>query len=197
MLFFSSDQHFGHANIIKYCERPFADVPEMNKALIDRWNDTVRHGDTVFVLGDWSMKKDLSLIGIAKQLHGHKLLMPGNHDQCFPVRSKHQEWRKIYMENGFEYVFDVFSLKFPIFGRTFNISHFPYTEDHTSDARYADYRPVDDGSWLICGHIHEKWKVKDRQINVGVDQWDFKPVSEDELVNIVIHAEEPGFMYVD
>ncbi|WP_258934193.1 hypothetical protein [Nesterenkonia pannonica] len=49
--FFTSDHHFGHANIIRYCDRPFADVAEMDEAMIDRWNETVSPDDEVWVLG--------------------------------------------------------------------------------------------------------------------------------------------------
>lgn len=71
----------------------------------------------------------------------------------------------------------------PLDGALF--SHFPYTGDHTSDDRYADLRALDSGGPIIHGHVHDSWRIKDRQFNVGVDVNDFKPVSEDELADWV------------
>jgi len=51
--------------------------------------------------------------------------------------------------------------------------------------KYAMWRPQDDGHWLLCGHVHDKWKTMHKMINVGVDAWNFQPVSEVEIVRIV------------
>ena len=53
-LWLTSDLHFGHENIIRYCDRPFADVDAMNRALVDRWNEVVGDDDVVWVLGDFA-----------------------------------------------------------------------------------------------------------------------------------------------
>ena len=52
IIWFSSDQHFGHRNVINFCDRPYADVKEMNQSLIDNWNSVVSNNDIIFVLGD-------------------------------------------------------------------------------------------------------------------------------------------------
>ena len=54
--FFTSDTHFGHENIIKYCGRPFKDVEKMNERLIKNWNEVVKDTDTIFHLGDFSFR---------------------------------------------------------------------------------------------------------------------------------------------
>lgn len=77
-LFVISDTHFGHENIIGYCGRPFSCAAEMDEAIVDRWNATVRPQDHVYHLGDVAMKKPH--LEIVKRLNGHKRLIPGNHD---------------------------------------------------------------------------------------------------------------------
>lgn len=78
-IFFTADQHFGHKNIIKYCNRPFSSVEEMNKVMIDKWNEVVGKEDTVYVIGDFIWTKKLCN-EILTSLKGHIKLVPGNHD---------------------------------------------------------------------------------------------------------------------
>ena len=172
--YFTSDTHFGHKNIIKYCNRPFADVDEMNKALIDNWNDVVRPSDEVYHLGDVSLGQIKDTLPLAKQLHGHKFLVRGNHDRCW----QNADWMAAYQDVGFKICQD--SLHFD----DFVVCHFPYTGDSQADDRYVSDRPVDEGKWLLHGHVHDEWKIKDRLINVGVDVWDYHPVSYDVLNEI-------------
>src|SRR4051812_8195892 len=81
-LYFTSDLHFGHQRIIELCNRPFGSVEEMNQTIIDRWNDTVKNDDTVFVLGDVAMGKISDSLPLVKKLKGNKHLVSGNHDRC-------------------------------------------------------------------------------------------------------------------
>ena len=83
-VFVVSDPHFGHANIIKYCHRPFADADEMDRQLIARWNAAVLSAATVWLLGDVTVKPD-KLGALQRQLNGRKVLVAGNHDQPHPV----------------------------------------------------------------------------------------------------------------
>ena len=77
-IFVTSDTHFGHANIIGYCGRPFGSVSEMDEELVSRWNSVVKAQDHVYHLGDVTMRKaDLSIV---RRLNGHKRLVFGNHD---------------------------------------------------------------------------------------------------------------------
>jgi calcineurin-like phosphoesterase family protein len=192
-LYFTSDHHFGHRNIIDYCERPFESVEEMTEIMIDRWNEVVHTKDTVYYGGDLSMgaRKGTNIGEILSRLNGYKILMPGNHDECFRMRKKWRGWESAYLFAGFHEIIDEYWIDLEIQGQNFRFSHFPYgAEDHTSEARFVECRPPDEGDWLICGHIHEKWKVKDKQINIGVDVWDFYPVHEDALIQIVRDHDE-------
>lgn len=74
MIYFSSDHHFGHLNIIQYCKRPFSSVEEMNEEMARRWNSVVNPDDTVYYLGDFSLVLD-PVEAIAPHLNGKKFLL--------------------------------------------------------------------------------------------------------------------------
>jgi calcineurin-like phosphoesterase family protein len=80
-IFVTSDTHFAHYNIIKYCNRPFSDLIEMHECLIKNWNDIVSPDDLVFHLGDFQMPSDFYILNkIVTRLNGDKILIKGNHD---------------------------------------------------------------------------------------------------------------------
>ena len=64
-------------------------------------------------------------------------------------------------------------------------SHFPYRGDSREHERYPDHRAVDNGAVLLHGHVHERWKVRDRQVNVGVDVWDFRPITDHQILEAI------------
>ena len=80
MNYYIADLHLGHANCIRFDERPFADADEMNKALVDNWNNVVTNADTVHILGDFIWSKESLWPGCLEQLKGNKVLIRGNHD---------------------------------------------------------------------------------------------------------------------
>jgi calcineurin-like phosphoesterase family protein len=81
MDFFIADPHFGHANIVIYCGRPFKDVDEMDRVIIENWNSTVKSEDTIFILGDFSWGNSDRILQYINALSGRKILVAGNHDQ--------------------------------------------------------------------------------------------------------------------
>ena len=180
MLFFTADHHFGHANIIKYCDRPFSDVDEMNLALVERHNDVVGPDDEVWVLGDVAMGNRAETLRYVGRLHGRKILIPGNHDTCWRGHRKAARNRSLYLECGFERIVDE-ETTLELAGQPVMLSHFPYRNDGPADEAYARFRPDDRGDWLLHGHVHETWRQLGRMINVGVDVWDFRPVPADTI----------------
>lgn len=196
----TSDLHFWHANIIKFCNRPFATVEEMNEVLISNWNAVVQPEDTVYVVGDFSMAfRPVELY--TKRLNGKKILVAGNHDFCHPghKKGKNEDNRKIwtqkYIDQGFAEIHIVTELQIPGVAN-FKVCHLPYVDaaqDDTWDGgkiRYESHRLKDEGQPLLCGHVHEKWSARYTSngtimINVGVDSpgmpWHMRPASLKEI----------------
>ncbi len=182
---FTADLHLGHANIIGYCARPYADVAEMDAALIDGWNDTVDEDDTVWVLGDvalGSIEHGMRAIG---RLRGRKLLVPGNHDRCWRGWGRRaEEWAERYLAAGFESVRQG-PVQVRVGGHPALADHFPYQGDSQAQDRFVEHRPVDRGSWLLHGHVHEQWGQRHRMINVGVDVCGYRPIAEESVAALI------------
>ena len=87
-IFYISDTHFGHTNILSFDKRPFPNVEVMDAELVRRWNDRVAAQDTVYILGDFSWYTMERSVEIAKSLNGNKFLIKGNHDRCNDGRFK-------------------------------------------------------------------------------------------------------------
>lgn len=84
MIYFTSDLHFGHESVLKFCDRPFANLKEMERALIGRFNRIVKKEDTVYILGDFAYKIPAKEADkILQKLNGHKTLLIGNHDRNY------------------------------------------------------------------------------------------------------------------
>jgi len=179
MRFFTSDTHFGHSNIIKYCNRPFADAGEMDRAIIANWNAVVKPLDEVYHLGDVAFTSPERAKHILSILNGYKILILGNHDRS---GMKMKEW-------GFQEVHQ--SLQIELQGGIIaNLSHYPYrgSNDAFHKPRFDTKNLNDDGRLLLNGHVHTSWKTKlgkfkNHMINVGVDVWNYHPISEDQLLN--------------
>lgn len=193
MMWLTADTHFGHKRIGELAGRLHVDVHEGDALLKARWVERVHAGDEVYILGDLAMGDFRQSLELVASLPGRKRLIPGNHDRVHPVYkgspAKRSEWRTAYEEAGLE----VLALEAELDlggGLIVRASHFPYEGDHSEHDRHVDWRPVDDGRWLVHGHVHELWKVKDRMVNVGVDVWDYAPVSFDEVRSLIIEEEE-------
>lgn len=191
-IWLTSDQHFWHTNVIKYCDRPYIDVVSMNEDLIARYNAVVKPEDTVYHLGDFCMAfRPVELY--AYRLNGTKYLIPGNHDFCSPAHKKSNTpekralWEQKYIDAGFAEVLPLnHYLDIPDGPRVL-LSHMPYRNQEPGGhgEKHAEWRPIDKGEWLLHGHIHQLWQVKGRMINVGVDVWNYAPVSLDSIRELI------------
>jgi len=189
---FTADLHFGHVNIIRYCARPFASVAEMDDALVARWNDVVADDDEVYVLGDVALGPIAATLPLVGRLRGTKLLVPGNHDRCWPGHGpKAEGWVERYLDAGFAAVLpEVVELQ--LGGTAALACHFPYRGDSHAEERFLPHRPTDDGRVLLHGHVHTSWRVDGRQINVGCDVWEYRPVAEAELIAVLKDVSKNG-----
>jgi len=160
----------------------------MSVDLVTRHNKVVNEQDAVWVLGDIAMGNTVKNLNWAAQCVGHKTLLTGNHDKNFRRGGVERTgWDMKYADlGGFETVLHGTHKVELSSGEVVLVSHFPYTNaDHTDD-RYASMRPADDGqTWLLHGHVHEKWRQRGRMINVGVDAWAGAPVSEDTILELI------------
>ncbi len=191
MRFFISDTHFCHQNIIRFCDRPFADVEEMNEALIDNWNSVVSGDDTVYHLGDVALGKWVEWDSILTRLNGYKVLVVGNHERIFAKESEKNR-RRFATEypKWFEQIhtnIEGFELAN---GTKVNLSHFPYDGDSHDGDRFTDVRLADRGLTLIHGHTHRNQIVSHSragtlQIHVGADAFNYTPVSEDQIIALI------------
>ena len=167
MKWFTSDTHFGHANIIKYDNRPFQSIEEHDNELIRRWNVVVKPGDVVYHLGDFSwhnkeaqVENILRVENILSQLNGTKILIYGNHDSDSVKRSP--RWAKVtpydeITEQGQKIV--LFHYRMVVWNRSHH------------------------GSWALHGHSHGSLPVNHdaRTFDVGTMCWSYAPVSFDEV----------------
>lgn len=163
MIYFTADQHFDHENIIKYCKRPFTTVRLMNRTIIRNYNEIITDDDIVYHLGDVTLRGPVS-INVVRQftgrLKGQKHLILGNHDRLTP---------KQYLDVGFLSVHTSLELEF----ENLILVHDPALS------------AVDRKRVFLCGHVHDLFKVAKNAINVGVDQWNFKPVSLSEIRDVI------------
>lgn len=203
--FFTADQHFGHANIIRFEQanrrnqtgRLFRSVEEMDEYIIQQWNATVTPADTVYCLGDFSFKQS-TMEAIAPRLNGEKILIVGNHDPFYkrinmPLTTKmHREAHEDAARAGFAAIHLQLDIEIAGIGRV-RMSHFPYWPrrpdmEEEYNLRNPEGRPAyGNEKMLMHGHIHSQWTTKNAegfppQMNVGVDVWKMRPASEAEVV---------------
>ena len=184
-IWFTADLHLGHRNIIDYCDRPFADVAAMDRALVERWNAVVAAEDEVWVLGDLAMGRIADSLALVGELRGRKVLVSGNHDRCWIGNGHRAErWAQRYLDAGLAEIRQG-QVEHRIGATDVLLCHFPYEGDSHDEDRFDEHRPVDRGGWLIHGHVHETWAQRGRMINVGVDATGYRPISEAELATMI------------
>lgn len=161
-----SDTHFNHYNIIKYCNRPFNDVNDMNKSIIDNWNSIVNKDDIVYHLGDFFLGSKFELKDIVSKLNGQIYLIKGNHDR---LTTKSYEDSGMIVLKGAPIILDEYKVM---------LSHKPLPDSM-----------IKKGYINVHGHIHDK-KLEDiyddsfskfKHINVSCDVIDFRPILMEDL----------------
>jgi len=164
----------------------------MNEGLVERWNDTVGSGDEVWVLGDVAMGDIERSLGFVQRLDGRKVLVTGNHDRCWAgYGAKSERWLQIYRDAGFAEILQGV-VPVQIGGIDAIACHFPYAGDSHDVDRFVAARPVDTGQLLLHGHVHETWRGNGHQINVGVDVWDYRPVTDEQLLGALAAIDGDG-----
>ena len=161
--FVISDSHFFHTKIIGYCNRPFKNADEMNRAMIKNWNSVVKVGDTVYHVGDVACGPDAlegPMLGIFSALNGTIKLIPGNHDS--KKRLQTIPFEKLDLRVDLSYK-----------GKLVVLSHYPH----------LTWPEAHKGSIHLFGHVHGKYKGFGRSMDVGVDTNNFTPLDLDEVVD--------------
>jgi len=161
MIWFTSDLHLSHANIIKYCKRPFINTFEMDQKLIYNWNSVVNADDIVYVLGDFMVwyKAEHDPDYFLSNLNGSKILITGNHDKEKVINAK--GWKEVHKTiyeaeiNGQYIVMCHYAM------RVWNGSH--------------------KGAWHLFGHSHGKLNEFGKSFDIGVDSWNYTPISFDQV----------------
>lgn len=179
-LFFTSDTHFDHGNIIKYVNRPFRSVAEMNQTMFKNWARTVGWEDEVYHLGDVALGRGrdsvASAVSVLKTLPGRKYLVPGNHDKHLDI-----------LEEAFEILPCIAEIGVQPFRKqkklVFQLCHFPL----------LSWDKANKGAIHLHGHVHGRavWdKYVIRRIDVGVDAWGYAPVSAEKILARVAQEEQ-------
>ncbi len=168
MIYYTADWHFGHANIICHCGRPFADSGEMDRTIVANYNAVVTDADTVYILGDVAFKNFNNVIPLLKQMKGTKRLILGNHDKGLRNNS---EVRKIFAS-----VHEMLEVR--DCGRKVVLCHYPML---SWDGLFRD-------SVHVYGHVHNSISDPGFELledmnayNAGVDVNNFMPVTLDQL----------------
>ncbi len=159
---YTADTHFGHANIIRHCDRPFADAQEMDAAIIRNVRERVKPGDDLWIIGDFAFgapaRSESYCRGVFEQLPGRKHLIVGNHD-FKPTRSL--PWASVR---------EIAELRDG--GKALVLCHYPM----------LTWNRARNGALQLFGHVHNNWQGTRNSVNVGVDVWDFNPVQLPEIL---------------
>lgn len=162
MIYFTSDTHYGHDNIIKYSNRPFSNIQEMNEKMIDNWNLIIKNNDDVYHIGDFAFGNGLkNPEQYFNRLNGRKHLIKGNHD--YGCKTLNLPWDSIndYLEIVYK------NQKIVLMHYSMRVWHHSYKD-----------------TWNLYGHSHGTLIEEDKlAFDVGVDVWDFKPVSFTQVKN--------------
>ncbi len=170
MIYFTSDLHLGHSNVLKLCNRPFETIEDMDEHIIENWNKKVTNGDTVYILGDVMFRNTRPPEEYLSRLNGKKHLIRGNHDRTWMNKV---DIDKYFLSNE--------NLVFMSDGKhRITMCHYPM----------MSWPHMSTGGYMIFGHIHgntnaDYWPLIEKNpymLNAGMDINGFVPATFDELV---------------
>jgi calcineurin-like phosphoesterase family protein len=175
-VFFISDTHFQHSNIIKYCNRPFETVVDMDSTMIENWNSVVGEDDIVFHLGDFCFGSKKSWKYLLDRLNGKKYLAVGNHDKNIPPD------KFIDIQHRFN-IRIIGDPEMTSDGQRITVDHYPMF------SWYQSHR----GAFQLYGHVHgglsnkgmNESKLTPNQLDVGVDVHNFTPIPYEKVKEII------------
>jgi len=169
---FTSDHHFGHANIIRYSDRPFGSVWEMDETFITNWNEAVGPEDTVYHLGDIFLGDLGAAKRIRERLHGRICLIRGNHDKTADAMGS----------GSFEWIKDYHELKVADADLRGGVQMIVLCH-YAMRIWNAAHR----GSWQLYGHSHGSLQddPEARAFDAGVDCHDYAPISYNQVKQIM------------
>jgi calcineurin-like phosphoesterase family protein len=174
-IWFTSDLHFWHKNICKYCNRPFDSVEQMNDTIIEKWNSIVKWDDTVFILGDLGFCGIEKLRPLIAQLNGNLIVIQGNHDPNKVINALLEE-NLIHESHKLLHVIVEGDEECP--NQELALCHFPM----------IDWYNKERGAWMIHGHQHQLPETPSCSVkhwDVGLDKNNMQPISFDQLkINI-------------
>jgi len=170
MIYFTGDQHFGHANIIKHCNRPFSSADEMDKFLLEKWNVRIKKQDIVYILGDLFFRNAVPCTEYLQKMNGKKHLIIGNHDKGWI--------KKVDLPSYFETVLPMAEISEGT--RKLVLCHYPM----------MTWEGIAKGAYMIHAHIHNNTNADyfpllqktPNILNAGVEINDYQPVGFEELV---------------
>ena len=174
-VWFTADTHFGHKNIIRFCQRPFVDVEEMNRVMVENWNSIVGEDDLVFHLGDFSVGGAAEWTSLLDNLNGRIILILGNHDMNNVSQGFMHRFLDVKMQ-----------MLISIGKQRIYLNHYPFL------CYGGAYR----NTWQLFGHVHtnqqstglDSPRLKQlfpTQYDVGVDNNNYYPVSFGKVSEII------------
>lgn len=166
-ILFTSDQHFGHANIIKYCNRPFSNIQEHDRVLMENWNIVVEPEDTVYHLGDFGLTNKEYIIRILKHLNGNIKFIRGNHDKSMKGTALN------YVEElGTYHELNIDDKEMNV-KQGIVLCHYPFQTWNRGHW----------GVWHLHGHSHGNVPSPDTmlRLDIGVDSHNFMPITYEEV----------------
>ena len=172
MYYITSDIHFGHKNIMKFCpvSRAFGqdDVTKMDEEIIRRWNSVVQPGDTTFILGDVAFCNAEKAVNHLQRLNGHKILIAGNHDAKLV---KNEQFCKEFVSIHDYYTMHDNEVKVVMF-------HYPI----------AEWDQMHRGSVHFHGHLHGGVSGMERYrcLDVGMDNHNCYPIQLTHAVDVAL-----------